>query len=70
MIEKKLILLTIWKDGSVSAETKGLKGKDCLSSISLLENLLDAEVQDSTYTQEFYDLTSQNESTNLGTTNV
>lgn len=70
MTEKKLILLTIGRDGSLSAETKGFKGKDCLTSIALLENLLDAEVQDSTYTQEFYELTTQNESTNLGNTNV
>lgn len=70
MIEKSIILLTIGKDGSLSAETKGLKGKDCLTSIALLENLLDAEVQDSTYTQEFYELTTQNESTNLGNANV
>jgi hypothetical protein len=58
MDEKELILLTIGTDGSIQAETKGIKGEKCLQSISALEDMLDSVTLDSKYTQEFYDSTT------------
>jgi hypothetical protein len=60
MDEKELIVLTIGTDGSIQAETKGIKGEKCLQSISALEHMLDSVTLDSKYTQEFYEsMTSQ-----------
>lgn len=47
--------VTFGLDGSINAETRGIKGDKCLSSISLLEALLEAETLDSQYTKEFYE---------------
>jgi hypothetical protein len=58
MDEKELILLTIGTDGSIQAETKGIKGEKCLQSISALEDMLDSVTLDSKYTQEFYESTT------------
>jgi len=55
MSEKEQILLTIGTDGSIQAETKGIKGEKCLQSISALEDMLDAITLDSQYTKEFYE---------------
>ncbi|MFD1706126.1 DUF2997 domain-containing protein [Siminovitchia sediminis] len=54
MKDKKL-KIKIAEDGSVFAETIGIKGKDCLEYIELLEELLDAETVDSRYTEEYYE---------------
>lgn len=54
MYEKKL-KIRITEDGKIFAETLGIKGKDCIQYIQLLEDLLDAESVDSNYTQEFYE---------------
>lgn len=58
MKDNELILLTIRTDGSIEAETKGIKGDKCLLSISALEDMLDAITVDSKYTQEFYEATT------------
>lgn len=58
MEEEELILLTIGADGSIQAETKGIKGEKCLQSISALEDMLDSVTLDSKYTQEFYESTT------------
>ncbi|MBM7714640.1 DUF2997 domain-containing protein [Siminovitchia sp. FSL H7-0308] len=53
MRDKKL-QIKITEDGQVFAETIGIKGKDCLEYIEMLEQLLDAETIDSNYTEEYY----------------
>jgi hypothetical protein len=58
MNEKEQILLTIGTDGSIQAETKGIKGEKCLQSISALEDMMEAITIDSQYTQEFYESTT------------
>jgi hypothetical protein len=58
MNEKEQILLTIGTDGSIQAETKGIKGEKCLQSISALEDMMEAITVDSQYTQEFYESTT------------
>jgi hypothetical protein len=47
--------VTISLDGSIQAHTIGLKGKKCLQTIAELEDLLDAQTVDSSYTNEFYE---------------
>jgi DUF2997 family protein len=51
----KTITIRIAKDGSIRAETHGLKGLECLPYISRIAALTDAEVVDSYYTTEFYE---------------
>ena len=51
----KRIRIQIFPDGRVQAETEGIKGKACTSYISILQEILDAEVVDSTYTPEYHE---------------
>ncbi|MFK2825998.1 DUF2997 domain-containing protein [Bacillus sp. B190/17] len=55
----KKITIKITEDGNIFAKTKGIKGKDCLQYIELLEELLDAESIDSNYTEEYYETNMQ-----------
>lgn len=52
----KKIQIKITEDGEIRAETIGIKGKDCLEYIKLLEELLEAETVDSNYTEEYYQM--------------
>ncbi|MCM3409694.1 DUF2997 domain-containing protein [Metabacillus litoralis] len=54
-MEDKQIKIKITEDGNIFAETVGIKGKECLQYIELLEELLDAESIDSKFTQEYYE---------------
>ncbi|WP_299444938.1 DUF2997 domain-containing protein [uncultured Phycicoccus sp.] len=47
------IIVRIRPDGTIQAETKGIKGPKCLASLDLLEQLLDAEVESSAFTDEY-----------------
>jgi hypothetical protein len=49
----KEITLRIRRDGSVEAETHGIKGRACLDWIGVLEQLLDAKTVDSSFTAEY-----------------
>ncbi|KPB03422.1 DUF2997 domain-containing protein [Bacillus sp. CHD6a] len=51
----KKIIIEITQDGKILAETLGVKGKECLTYITLLEELLEAETIDSSYTEEFHE---------------
>ncbi len=53
------IVIHIGVDGSVRAETVGIKGPRCLESIELLEAMLDAETASSTFTHEYADTTTR-----------
>lgn len=55
MAVQENIQVTFGLDGSIKAETIGMKGKKCLTSIAALEDLLEAETVDSEYTKEFYE---------------
>jgi hypothetical protein len=55
MTVQEQIHVTFGLDGSIKAETIGIKGKKCMTSIALLEALLEAETVDSEYTKEFYE---------------
>jgi Protein of unknown function (DUF2997) len=56
MTVQEQIHVTFGLDGSIKAETIGIKGSKCMASIALLESLLEAETVDSEYTKEFYEL--------------
>ncbi|MFT4009184.1 MAG: DUF2997 domain-containing protein [Nocardioidaceae bacterium] len=58
------IIVRVTSDGQVHAETKGIKGPNCLDSIQLLEDLLDAEAITSAFTHEY------NETTSISSTEV
>lgn len=51
----KQIKIRIFPDGKVQAETQGIKGKSCTNYIKILEDILGAEVVDSSYTPEYYE---------------
>lgn len=52
---RRTIEVCLHPDGSITGETKGMKGTTCLSALELLEALLDAKVADSAFTSEFYE---------------
>lgn len=53
------IQIRILKDGTIETVTNGIKGKKCVDYISILEDLLDAETIESTYTSEYYETEQQ-----------
>ena len=53
-MSKKLII-KIKKDGTIEAETKGIKGKKCEDYIKLIEELTDSKVVEKEYTKEYYE---------------
>lgn len=54
-MDNKKVQIKITEDGKFFAETLGMKGKECLSIIEVLEDLLDAETLDSDYTEEYFE---------------
>jgi len=50
----KQVRLRLYPDGRVEAETVGIKGPACTHVLPLLEQLLDAEVVESAFTEEYY----------------
>ena len=53
-MSKKLII-KIRKDGTIEAETKGIKGKKCEDYIKVIEELTDSKVINKEFTQEYYE---------------
>ncbi|WP_323735853.1 DUF2997 domain-containing protein [Methanosphaera sp. ISO3-F5] len=53
-MSKKLII-KIRKDGSIEAETKGIKGKKCEDYIKVIEELTDSKVVNKEHTSEYYE---------------
>ncbi|ASS87230.1 MULTISPECIES: DUF2997 domain-containing protein [Geobacillus] len=54
-MEEKKIIIKITEDGKIFAETSGMKGKQCLEYIQILEELLEAETIDSEFTHEYFE---------------
>lgn len=52
MAQKQLIV-QVHKDGTVNAETIGMFGDECLDYISVLEDLLEAETVQSSFTEDY-----------------
>ena len=49
----KQIIMKINSNGVVEAETLGIKGKDCLKYIDILETLTESRTVDSDFTSEY-----------------
>ena len=49
------IIVEIQQDGQINVETKGIKGPKCRDYIRVLEQLLEAETIDSSYTAEYFE---------------
>ncbi len=55
MGNKKQIKVRLLPDGSIEAETLGVKGKNCLKYMMILEEMMHASIRDSSFTEEFYE---------------
>ena len=53
-IEKTTLKITIDKQGNVSYQVQGLKGKDCIKATEFLDKDL-GEVTNREYTREYYE---------------
>ncbi|MCL1933465.1 MAG: DUF2997 domain-containing protein [Candidatus Azobacteroides sp.] len=51
----KRFIISIDKNGFVTAEVSGAKGKKCLDYIALLEDILEGKTISKEYTQEYYE---------------
>lgn len=54
------VVVTIAPDGSVVAMTRNIKGTGCLEYISVLEDMLEAQTTNSSYTAEYDEATETN----------
>ena len=52
---KKRIKIEIFDDGTIQAETHGIKGKKCMDYIKILEDILEAETVDSDRTPDYFE---------------
>ena len=51
----KKIIISIDKNGFVTAEVSGAKGKKCSDYITLLEDILEGKTVSKEYTHEYYE---------------
>jgi hypothetical protein len=47
------IVVTVRSDGTISAETQGIFGEECLDYIAVLEDILGARTVESAYTADW-----------------
>ncbi|MFG2043190.1 DUF2997 domain-containing protein [Dactylosporangium sp. NPDC048998] len=52
------IVVTVAADGTVNAETLGIKGSKCLDYVAVLEDLLAAQTVHSEYTSDYTAVTT------------
>ena len=57
---KKQLQVRIYPDGKIDAKTLGVSGHKCTDYIKTLEKLLNAQVVESAFTEEYYQTTQQN----------
>lgn len=58
----KQLLVQVRPDGTVHAETIGMYGSECLDYIAVLENLLDAETTESSFTEAYSQVAAEEQS--------
>ena len=51
----KRLKIQIFPNGTIHAETEGIKGTSCTDYIRMLEEMLEAEATESSYTPEYYE---------------
>ncbi|MBW9208662.1 DUF2997 domain-containing protein [Mumia sp. zg.B21] len=54
MAPRKQLRVRVARDGTVSAETIGFTGPECLDQVAVLEDLLDALSSSSSFTEEYW----------------
>ena len=69
MTDKQLVV-TIRRDGSVHAETLGMQGPECIDYIEALENLLEAQTTESSFTEDYHRVGARAETTQDATTST
>jgi len=52
----KQIRIKITSNGTVEAETLGMKGKECLKYLNVIEQMANATTIDSEFTKEYYEV--------------
>lgn len=55
----KQLQIRIMPDGSIQAETKNIKGKQCLKMMMPIEQMLEARTVNSDFTSEYYETEDQ-----------
>ena len=56
MIEiTKRINIRIFPDGKIQADIQGIKGKKCTDYLEVIQEILQARIEDSDYTKEYYE---------------
>jgi hypothetical protein len=63
---REQIVVRVAPDGTISAETRGMKGAKCLDYVAVLEELLEASTTSSAFTAE-YSETAQHQQTETHT---
>lgn len=66
-METKQIEIRIYKDGTIKSQTKNIKGKSCMKYLKLLENISEAQVVDSEFTKEYYEVEQNIENSQTNT---
>jgi len=56
---KQQLQVRIHADGKIDAKTLGIKGSGCTNYIEIFERLLDARTVESSYTEEYYQKSTQ-----------
>jgi hypothetical protein len=54
MMTKRRIVVDVRSDGTIAAATHGYAGPTCLDAVSLIEDLVQAPIESSALTDEFY----------------
>lgn len=53
MSERQQVVVVVAPDGTVRAETHGVLGERCLDYVAILEDLIDGQVTQSSYTEDW-----------------
>lgn len=51
----KKIVIRIFNDGKVTLSTQNIKGEKCTEYLKVIQELVDGQILDSTYTEEYYE---------------
>jgi hypothetical protein len=60
-VSEQRIILRIRPDGTVMAETRGIKGARCLDYVAVMEEMAAAQAVDSHFTPEYHELAGERE---------
>lgn len=61
MTHRKSLDIRIYTNGNIFVETHNIKGKQCMKYMDLLAELMQAEVTDSEFTDEYYETEQMDE---------